>query len=104
MKTKQNKTNEEIWQELNTHENSCKYGQYVIDFIGDNILTVCEFNEYEDLGDLISDSMGRDLIYYDDQWELMKAYQNPDEANYRKALELLYDDIYEILSQFVEED
>ena len=47
----------------------------------------------EDLQQAIDDS----LIYYDDQWEIMKQYQNPQEANFSEAIELFYNDLLDIL-------
>lgn len=81
------KTSKEIWDEINTYDNSCKFGDYVLGFIDANILSCSELGDYEDLSDCIYDAMDRGLIYYDDQWELMKNYQTPEEANLSEAEE-----------------
>lgn len=47
----------------------------------------------EDLNQSIDDT----LIYYCDQWEIMKHYQNPQEANFYEAMDEFYNDLLDIL-------
>lgn len=37
-----------------------------------------------------------EFIYYDDQWQIMKYYQRPEDANYNEAMELFYNDLLDI--------
>lgn len=52
-----------------------------------------------DLDDVIFDEIDSVLIYYSDQWTIMKHYQNPSEADLDAAIEELYDDVYAICSK-----
>lgn len=55
--------------------------------------------EYTDLDTAIVEELDRKLIYYDDQWELMKTYQTPDEANYNAAVEMFMNELYSIIDE-----
>ena len=37
-----------------------------------------------------------EFIYDDDLWQIMKYYQRAEEANYNEAMDLFYEDLYEI--------
>ena len=37
-----------------------------------------------------------EFIYYDDLWLIMKYYQRPQDANFNEAINLFYEDLYEI--------
>lgn len=37
-----------------------------------------------------------EFIYYDDLWQIMQYYQRPQDANFNEAIELFYNDLYEI--------
>ena len=45
----------------------------------------------------LQQAIDNELIYTDDQWEIMKYYQNPKEANFNEAMMEFYDDLLEIL-------
>ena len=55
--------------------------------------------EYDNLDTAISDELDRILIYYDDQWELIKTYLLPRDANYDKALEMFIEELYSIIKE-----
>ena len=62
---------------------------------------VDELNSYEyddiDLCEFIYDELDTRMIYFEDQWELMKTYQHPDEANLDEALEMCFNEIYSLI-------
>lgn len=70
-----------------------KFGFGEVEKIAESIIERMEAPTEEDLQQAIDDS----LIYYDDQWEIMKYYQNPKEANFNEAMEEFYEDLAEIL-------
>ena len=70
-----------------------KFGFGEVEKIAESIIERMEAPTEEDLQQAIDDS----LIYYDDQWEIMKYYQNPKEANFNEAMMEFYDDLLEIL-------
>ena len=55
--------------------------------------------EYDNLDTAISEELDRILIYYDDQWEMMKTYQTPQDANYYTALEMFIEELYSIIKE-----
>lgn len=55
--------------------------------------------EDADASEKVIDALNDSLIYYDDQWEIMKAYQNPEEANFQNALYDLWRKIGRIKKQ-----
>ena len=61
--------------------------------IAESIIERMEEPTEEELWQAMDDT----LIYYDDQWEIMKQYQNPKEANFNEAMMEFYDDLLEIL-------
>ena len=65
-----------------------------------------EFNSgnYDDINNAVYDEIDRQLIYTCDQWEIMKEYQSPDEANLQEAIESLINEVYEILEEYEEEE
>ena len=70
-----------------------KFGFGEVEKIAESIIERMEAPTEEELQQAIDDS----LIYYDDQWEIMKHYQNPEEANFNEAMEEFYEDLAEIL-------
>ena len=70
-----------------------KFGFGEVEKIAEIIIERMEAPTEEELQQAIDDS----LIYYDDQWEIMKHYQNPEEANFNEAIEEFYEDLAEIL-------
>lgn len=70
-----------------------KFGFGEVEKIAESIIERMEAPTEEELLNSINDS----LIYYDDQWEIMKHYQLPYEANFDEAIEEFYNDLAEIL-------
>lgn len=65
----------------------------------EEIVDYLNSEEYDDLDTAISDEVDRKLIYYDDQWEMMRAYQTPQDANYNMALEMFVEELYSIIEE-----
>lgn len=57
----------------------------------------------EDAYDLIFDALNDELIYTTDQWEIMKAYQLPENASFNKALCEFINDLTECV-EVLEDD
>ena len=55
--------------------------------------------EYTDLETAINEEVDRQTIYYDDQWELMKTYQRPENADYQQAVEMFITELYSIIAE-----
>ena len=53
--------------------------------------------EDTDASEKVIDALNDSLIYYDDQWEVMKAYQNPEEANFQNALDEFLNDLLSVI-------
>lgn len=70
-----------------------KFGFGEVEKIAESIIERMEAPTEEELWQAMDDT----LIYYDDQWEIMKHYQNPEEANFNEAMEEFYNDLVEIL-------
>lgn len=70
-----------------------KFGFGEVEKIAESIIERMEAPTEEELWQAMDDT----LIYYDDQWEIMKYYQNPKEANFNEAMEEFYNDLVEIL-------
>lgn len=70
-----------------------------------DVVELLNQGEYDDLDTAITEEVERRLIYYSDQWELIKAYQKPAEANYNEAVDMLYAELYGIIieTEIVEE-
>ena len=83
-----------------------KYSNFAVD-LAINIVDSLNAEEYDDIEDAIYEEVDRALIYYDDQWELLKVYQTPETANYDKAVEELIDDLFNLIEEnpdYEEED
>ena len=50
-----------------------------------------------DASEKVIDALNDSLIYYDDQWEVMKAYQNPEEANFQSSLDEFLNDLLSVI-------
>lgn len=70
-----------------------KFGFGEVEKIAEMVIERMEAPTEEELQQAIDD----EIIYYDDQWEIMKYYQNPEEANFNEAMEEFYNDLVEIL-------
>lgn len=55
--------------------------------------------EYDDLDSAIMQELDSKLIYYVDQWDLLKTYQTPQNANYNEAIEMLISELYNIITE-----
>ena len=65
-----------------------------------------EFNKgnYKNIEDAISDEINSQIIYDDDIWEIMKDYQEPQDANYEEAMTSLYEDVISMIEEEEEEE
>lgn len=78
---------------------------------GDTAQTIAESavdelnkGNYKDIQDAIFDEMDSHLLYYDDIWEMMKDYQNPQDANYEDSITSLYEDVASMIEEEEEEE
>lgn len=46
-----------------------------------------EYSDADDFNDDLMEAIDCELMYYDDQWALMRAYQTPVEANFTEMVE-----------------
>lgn len=60
------------------------------------------YDDYEDLSEALWEALEARLIYCDDRWDMMKAYQKPEESDYNEALNMCYDEIYRIIEEVEE--
>lgn len=89
-----------------------EYFDYTGDFdFLDIVANVIDRIDIEELGDdgldirdEVYSNVDDSLIYYDDQWCVMKFYQTPNEANFDEAVEQLVDDCVEIVTKIKEDD
>ena len=65
-----------------------------------------EFNKgnYKDIEDAIADEIDSQIIYDNDIWEIMKDYQEPQDANYEEAMTSLYEDVISMIEEEEEEE
>lgn len=56
----------------------------------------------DDIDDEVRESIDDTLIYYDDQWRIMRFYQVPSEANLDEAFEQLAEDCVKIVTKIKE--
>lgn len=62
---------------------------------------VNEFNDgnYSCIYDAVSDAIDAALIYYDEQWEILKQYCLPEDANLIDAIDMFTNEIYDIIKE-----
>ena len=65
--------------------------------IASDILDRASDDDRKDASEKIIDALNDSLIYCDDQWEIMKAYQSPEEANFQNALEEFINDLLSVI-------
>ena len=67
--------------------------------IASEILDRASDDDREDIdaSEKVIDALNDSLIYYDDQWEVMKAYQSSTEANFQNALEDFINDLLSVI-------
>lgn len=61
-------------------------------------------DDSKDINEAIYDALDTALIYYSDQWKVLKHYLNPQDANWDEAIELFTNDLFELASDIIEED
>ena len=61
-------------------------------------------DDFENLDDSIYSAIDEGLIYNEDQWEVMKHYQVPSEADYDSAIEELTNDLCSICKSMLEDN
>lgn len=61
-----------------------------------------EINE-DNVDEYVKQAMDDGLIYYDDEWLMLKAYCNPKKANYNDAYDELYTDLVNIITNILED-
>lgn len=66
----------------------------LVDNVVERVVDAMNDGEYEDIDDCIGYEIDNALMYYDDQWEVMKHYQLPKEANFDNAIEEFINDVY----------
>lgn len=55
--------------------------------------------------DGLAEAMNEVLVWTEDRWDLMKAYQSPEEANYGEAWNCFYEDLSDAINDgALEED
>lgn len=58
--------------------------------------------EAEEVEESIYEAIDEELIYYDDQWTIMRFYQLPKDANLENALMEFQDDITSLVNKIKE--
>lgn len=95
------KTQEKINQSIYTVFGIGKIADIVSDLVDrideDEWQDIKDGNEF----DIICDIIDNGLIYNDDIWEIMKHYQNPQNADYMGAISELQEDLYTLLHKIV---
>lgn len=77
-----------------------EFYSYELRDLAENVLSRMESPD-----DSLYACMDDELIYYDDQWTMIKAYCTPQEANYDYAWACFYDDLTgAIMDGVLEED
>lgn len=72
------------------------FGRCEIAGIVENIIDRIE--DYDDYDDILQ-SLDDELIYFDDQWEILKYYCNPQNADWDYAIELFINDLNEVINR-----
>lgn len=47
-------------------------------------------DNYTDKGEAVADALDCELVYYNQQWEIMRHYQNPENANLQEAIGMFF--------------
>ena len=71
---------------------------YFLDIVAEVIDRIDGIEELDDddINDEVYSSIDSTLVYYDDQWHIMRHYQTPAEANLDEAIDQLAEDCVEI--------
>lgn len=88
------------WDDVYNHFKNERSTDAFLDIAADivdrvNFDNITEDDAYEEVWQAIDDG----LIYSEDQWEVMKHYQSPDEANWESAIEEFSSDIASIVEE-----
>ena len=59
-------------------------------------------DEYFDWGDDLIDAVNDELIYYDDQWEVLKYYTTPQEVNYNEVMDEFLSDLVSLCDDIID--
>lgn len=65
----------------------------------EDIVQWLNYGDYDDRETAIMEVAENSLIYFDDQWEMMRGYQRPSEADYNKAYCLFLDELFSIVKE-----
>lgn len=76
---------------------------YMAHNIAEEVAKYLNSGDYSDLDEAIFEEIDRVLIYYDNQWEILKEYCTPEEADLHYAIEQLTSDVYYLINE-IEED
>ena len=88
----------EVFMKINEKKFTEVFGFGKLADIASEILDRAGYDREEaDASEKIIDALNDSLIYSDDQWEIMKAYQNPEEANFQNALEYFINDLLSVI-------
>lgn len=82
-----------------------KHFDYTFDFdfldvVADVLDRVDDFGDEEDIFGAIDST----IIYYDDQWKIIRFYQTPSEANWENAYDDFQSDIFAICEKIKESE
>ena len=77
-----------------------KYFDLLVD-VAERAIANVEHRGHEDLYDAAWSAIDEGMIYYDDQWLIMRYFQSPGEANLQEAFESMAEDIVKVLESLV---
>ena len=91
----------EVFMKINEKKFTEVFGVGKLADIASEILDRAGEDDREDVdtSEKVIDALNDSLIYYDDQWEVMKAYQNPEEANFQNALDDFINDLLSVIEK-----
>ena len=69
---------------------------------GEIVKDSCNFTHYRNLKELILAEMDNCFTYDWQQWEMMKYYQSPENANLSEALNKMANDIIGVINLYIE--
>lgn len=79
------------------------FGFSDVNNIASGVIERIDFDDEDlDIDEALLDAINDYIIYYDDQWEIMKFYQNPTEANFSEAIEEFYSDCYNVVMNLIQ--
>ncbi len=73
-----------------------KYFDLLVD-VADRAVANVEHRGHEDYYDAAWSAIDEGMIYTDDQWLIMRYFQNPSEANLQEAFESMAEDLVKVL-------